>query len=98
MNYAVKATGIPEAEPIMLPDGQITNLGEVKRNYQGLWARWATAVGGDLSAAKAAAADVDGRYLAWFAQRLALQNGAELVVFAHTHAPMSRRSGGIRCS
>ncbi|MFZ3007341.1 MAG: metallophosphoesterase [Phenylobacterium sp.] len=95
VNYAVKTTGISEAEPILLPDGRTTNLGEVKLNYQGLWARWATAVGGDLSAAKAAAADVNGRYLAWFAQRLALQNGAELVVFGHTHAPKSGLKDGF---
>ena len=95
VNYAVKTTGISEAEPIILPDGRTTNLGEVKVNYQGLWARWATAVGGDLSAAKAAAADVNGRYLAWFAQRLALQNGAELVVFGHTHAPKSGLKDGF---
>nr|QQZ48944.1 hypothetical protein JKL49_16860 [Phenylobacterium glaciei] len=45
VNYAVKVTGISEAEPILLPDGRTTNLGEVKLNYRGLWARWATAVG-----------------------------------------------------
>lgn len=95
VNYAVKVTGISEAEPILLPDGRTTHLGEVKRVYQGLWGRWAGAVGGDISAAKAAAADVDGHYLPWFAQRLALQTGADLVVFGHTHEPRSGLRDGF---
>ena len=35
-----------------------------------------------------------GSYLAWFAQRLALVNGADLVVMGHTHQPV----GGLTAS
>jgi hypothetical protein len=40
------------------------------------------------NAARAAMADGSGDYLAWFAQRLAIQESADLVVMGHTHTPI----------
>ncbi len=90
VNYASKTTGLAFDAPIILPSGETTTLAEVKHIYRDLWANWKNAGGGgrngELEAGKAAAADLaNGRYLAWFAQRAALQNGADLVVFGHTH-------------
>ena len=50
--------------------------------------------GSVLNAARAALADGSGNYLAWFAQRLAIQQSADLVVFGHTHTPI----GGLTIS
>ena len=90
VNYASNTMGLAVDAPIILSSGDTTTLAEVKHIYRGLWARWETSVGGGrdglMEAGKAAAVDIDkGRYLAWFAQRVALQNGADLVVFGHTH-------------
>ena len=50
--------------------------------------------GSVLNAARAALADGSGDYLAWFAQRLAIQQSADLVVMGHTHTPI----GGLTIS
>src|SRR5262249_30579930 len=63
------------------------------------WSRWAAAAGGgvdgETETAKAALAEVDGTYLPWFAQRSALEAGAELVVFGHSHTPIGGLKGGF---
>ena len=47
-----------------------------------------------MNAARAALADGSGEYLAWFAQQLAIQQSADLVVMGHTHTPV----GGLSIS
>jgi UDP-2,3-diacylglucosamine pyrophosphatase LpxH len=90
VTYASNTMGLAMDAPVVLPSGATTTLAEARSIYRDLWASWERAGGGgrdgELEAAKAAAADIDnGTYLAWFAQRAALQNGAELVVYGHTH-------------
>jgi len=90
VTYASNTMGLAMDAPIVLPSGDTTTLAEARTIYRDLWASWERAGGGgrdgELEAAKAAAADIDnGTYLAWFAQRAGLQNGADLVVYGHTH-------------
>ncbi len=90
VTYASNTMGLAMDAPIVLPSGDTTTLAEAKAIYRDVWANWERAGGGgrdgQMEAGKAAAADIDnGTYLAWFAQRAALQNGADLVVFGHTH-------------
>lgn len=90
LDYIAKASGMPETEPIVLPDGSTTTLAEAKQVYADLFTRWVAAEGGSaLTAARSAMADQWGQYLAWFAQRLAIQQSADLVVMGHTHTPIS---------
>jgi hypothetical protein len=90
VNYASHSMGLPMDAPIILPSGDTITLAEVKEIYRGLWSRWEASGGGgrdgQMEAGKAAIADLDdGTYLSWFAQRAALQNDADMVVFGHTH-------------
>ncbi len=98
-NYIQKATGMPWDEPIILPDGRITSLAQGKAMYATLWARWTAKMGGglmgQLETAKSAYADADGTYLSWFAQKLALETGADLTVFGHTHRPVAALKEGF---
>jgi len=94
INYASKSMDLPLDATIVLPSGDTTTLAEAKQLYKGLWASWTNSAGGgergDVEAGKAALADIqNGTYLAWFAQRLGLQTGADLVVFGHTHIPVT---------
>ena len=88
-----KDAKFPENEPIVLPDGQTCTIAEAKTIYTPLLLRWIAQWGTD--AVRAAMADYEGgSYLAWFAQRLALENDAGLVVMGHTHQPV----GGLTAS
>jgi UDP-2,3-diacylglucosamine pyrophosphatase LpxH len=85
--------GFPENEPVTLPEGQTCTIAEAKAIYTPLVVQWILQWGED--AARAAMADYEGgSYLAWFAQRLALENDADLVVMGHTHQPV----GGLTAS
>ena len=85
--------GFPENEPIVLPSGQTCTIAEAKAIYAPLVLRWLAQW--DIDAIRAAMADYEGgSYLAWFAQRLALENDAGLVVMGHTHQPV----GGLTAS
>jgi hypothetical protein len=85
--------GFPENEPIILPNGQTCTIAEAKTMYTALVLQWMVKWG--IDAVRAAMADyVGGPYLAWFAQRLALEHDAELVVMGHTHEPV----GGLTAS
>ncbi|WP_035920480.1 metallophosphoesterase [Frankia sp. QA3] len=94
LTYVVKASGLSEVEPIILPDGSETTIGEARVVYADLFTRWAAREGSRATAARAALADDKGDHMAWFAQRLALEHSADLVVFGHTHVPI----GGLRVS
>lgn len=81
-------------DPIILPHGQTTTLTQVKTIYADLFTRWVAKEQGFANAGRAAEADNEGgSYLAWFAQRLAMENDADLVVMGHTHAPIAGMAG-----
>ncbi len=95
LDYVCTVAEMPESLPIVLPSGVTTTVNDAKRIYADLFTRWAARPGeGVLNAARAAMADGSGEYLAWFAQRLAIQNSADLVVMGHTHTPV----GGLTVS
>jgi len=95
LNDVCKVTLMPESLPIVLPDGSTTTVADAKRIYADLFTRWVAREGGSvLNAGRAALADGYGEYLAWFAQRLAIQHSADLVVMGHTHTPI----GGVSIS
>jgi UDP-2,3-diacylglucosamine pyrophosphatase LpxH len=100
INYASQTTGLALDAPILLPSGDTTTLAEAKVLYADVWSNWIAAAGGgqrgELEAIKAALADVqNGTYLSWFAQRLALQTGADLAIFGHTHVPVTGLSHAL---
>lgn len=98
-NYIQKTTGMPWDLPITLPDGRVTTLAQGKVMYATLWDRWTAKMGGglmgQLETAKSAYADANGTYLPWFAQKLALETGADLTVFGHTHRPVAALKDGF---
>jgi UDP-2,3-diacylglucosamine pyrophosphatase LpxH len=107
LDYVATTAGMPLDTPIILPRGERTTLAEAKRIYANLFTRWVEKEGGSVvNAGRAALADGDGNYLAWFAQRLAVQERADLVVFGHTHvplaglriAPISYYNSGFECA
>ena len=83
-----------DTDPISLANGQSTTLAEVKTVYANLVKRWSQENDPQF-AAKSTLADASGRYMGWFAQRLAFQVGAKLVVMGHTHTPISDLSGSM---
>ncbi|MCU1496895.1 MAG: hypothetical protein JWM47_848 [Acidimicrobiales bacterium] len=93
LDFVCSATGVTAADTYRMPDGTTATLDEVREAYASCWTDWVTAHGGGLvgtsSAIRAALADLDGSYLGWFAQQLAFEVGAELVVMGHTHLPIS---------
>lgn len=99
LNYVTRLMDIPEDEPIVLASGRTTSIREARAYYHDLWSRWVRTagggVGGEMVAGKAGLADATGDYLSWFAQRLGVAEGADLVVFGHTHTPISGLKGGF---
>jgi UDP-2,3-diacylglucosamine pyrophosphatase LpxH len=99
LKYAMKVTGIPADEPILLPSGAVTSFNEAQVIYRSLWSRWVKRAGGgadgEIEAGKATLADARGNYLPWFAQRAGLEAGADLVVMGHTHKPVRGLDGGF---
>ncbi len=95
LDYVATASKMPESLPIVLPNGATTTIADAKRIYADLFTRWVAKENGSVvNAARAALADGSGNYLAWFAQRLAIQQSADLVVMGHTHTPI----GGLTIS
>ena len=80
--------GMKDDTVIILPGGRESSLREAKVRYHDLWDRWKRAGGGGYAggtlALKALQADAQAKYLGWFAQKLAIERGAELVVMGHT--------------
>ena len=90
LTYICRTLGMSPTEPIVMPDGSTSSCAEAMRIYSGLFTRWVRMEKGHAqNAARAAKADWGGDDLAWFAQRLALQTGSDLVVMGHTHKPVS---------
>ena len=90
LTYICRTLGMPPTEPIIMPDGSTSSCAAAMQIYSGLFTRWVKMENGHTqNAARAAKADWGGDDLAWFAQRLALQTGSDLVVMGHTHKPVS---------
>ena len=91
LDYIMEETRIPKDEPIILPNGQTTTMAQAKELYRNLQNKWVSDWGGGkdgISAtAKSAIADLNGTYIAWFAQRSALISDSDLIVLGHTHSP-----------
>lgn len=88
LNYIVKVTGLEETHPIKLANNRETSIKEAKNIYRNLWSEWQLKYN-ELTALKSAQADLDGTFMGWFAQKLAFELGAELVIMGHTHKPIS---------
>jgi UDP-2,3-diacylglucosamine pyrophosphatase LpxH len=89
LDYVSTVAQMPESLPVVLPNGQTTTVTAAKQIYANLFTRWVQMENGSITnAARAALADGSGNYLAWFAQRLAIQESADLVVMGHTHTPI----------
>ncbi len=91
LGYICDVTGMPTNEPIHLPGNRGTaTVDQAKAAYAHIFDQWRTArEGRQRDAARAALADKEPPWLAWFAQRVALQTDSELVVMGHTHVPVS---------
>lgn len=91
LDYVAARCGLSEATPIVMADGSSTTIREAKVKYDGLWDNWVERYGGgqvgEMVAAKAARADYDGDYMAWFAQKAAWDHSAPGAVTGHTHVP-----------
>ncbi len=94
LDYVSQVAKMDKWMPIIMPDGSLTTINDAKTIYADLFTRWVAQEGSVLAAARAALADGSGPYLAWFAQRLAIQQSADLVVMGHTHTPV----GGLAIS
>ncbi len=94
LEYCAGIAQLGDTVPILLSDGSTVTLGDAKRVYDDLFSRWMATEGGLLGAIRAARADQDGENLGWYAQRLALRTGSDLVLFGHTHTAI----GGFACS
>jgi UDP-2,3-diacylglucosamine pyrophosphatase LpxH len=96
-------TNISDDQEIILERnlGSIT-FGQAKLIYKNLASAWFDKYNhgeGDLRGGmyvyKAVFADYDGSYLGWFAQQLAFEYNANLVVMGHTHIPKAGLEGDI---
>jgi UDP-2,3-diacylglucosamine pyrophosphatase LpxH len=95
LDYVSTVAQMPQSLPIVLPNGETTTIADAKGIFADLFTRWVGMENGSVvNAARAALADGSGNYLAWFAQRLAIQQSADLVVMGHTHTPI----GGLTTS
>jgi predicted phosphodiesterase len=86
-------TGMKQTQRIQLGNGKETTLEKAKEIYSNLWDEWQKKHG-KSNAIKSILADIalsDG-FLGWFAQKLAQDVGAELIVMGHTHKPISDMS------
>jgi hypothetical protein len=90
LDYIAKGTGLSPDFPIVMADGSTMTINQAKLKFDGLFLNWAVANGGDdyglLVATKAAWADYDGTFMAWFAQRAAFEAGTDGAIVGHTHA------------
>ncbi len=86
-----RASGMTPTTPINLPSGRVTTLGDAEKAFKNLWRRWVTEREiRDVDADRAVTADFWWPHLAWFAQRVAMQARADLVVLGHTHHAVRR--------
>ncbi|MGL5807153.1 MAG: metallophosphoesterase [Xenococcaceae cyanobacterium] len=89
LQTTANATGISQTQPIKLAGGKETTFQEAEKIYENLFSEWSAKNNSELTAYKSVMADMNGSYMGWFAQKLAFEVGAELVVMGHTHTPIS---------
>lgn len=89
LNYVADEAGMPKDTQIILPGGEVVTYADAYPVYADLFSRWADRWDSELIAWRAACADQWGIYLGWFAQRLAIEQASNLVIFGHTHQPVS---------
>ena len=91
LDYIAARCGLSETAPIAMADGSTMTIADAKKKYDGLWDAWVARYGGgevgETVAAKAAQADYEGTYIAWFSQKAAFDNSASGAVTGHTHFP-----------
>ncbi|CAI5477511.1 unnamed protein product [Closterium sp. Yama58-4] len=84
--------GANQSAEIIMRDGTTTTIAEAKQEYALLFQRWIQDNGGGAAgvqvALKALWVDMDSSYMGWFATKHALESGASLVVYGHTHVPV----------
>jgi UDP-2,3-diacylglucosamine pyrophosphatase LpxH len=80
--------GVSKDTVVHLLNGRVVTFRDAEKIYDNLGTQWVQKYG-VLSAIKAAVADFNGNYIAWWAQRDALQwdNNAGSAVLGHTHTP-----------
>jgi UDP-2,3-diacylglucosamine pyrophosphatase LpxH len=93
LNYVADTAHMRKDLQVALPNGHSASIDDAVGIYKDLFTRWEQSEG-TQNAARAAMADGSGNYLAWFAQRLAIQQSADLIVMGHTHTPV----GGLAVS
>ena len=94
LRTVANATGVKETQVIKLAADKEITFGNAVKIYNTLFSEWVSQHG-KLVAYKSVMADMDGSYLGWFAQKLALPQNTELVVMGHTHKPISGLSESL---
>jgi hypothetical protein len=90
LDYVAETAGMPTTTPITLPGGRVVSYADAYGAYENLFSHWVESYYDSKTVAlRAACADQWGIYLGWFAQRLAIQRTSNLVIFGHTHQPVS---------
>lgn len=89
LNYVAKVSGITPDTKITLPGGKVVTYADAYPAYEDLFTRWAKQYNSKTIALTAACADEWGVYLGYFAQRLAIEQTSDLVIFGHTHQPVA---------
>jgi len=83
--------GMPTSTSIKLFNQQQKSINQAKSDYANLRPIWLAQYGGgeyaQLTVIKSILADAKDYYMGWFAQKAALEQGANLVVMGHTHIP-----------
>jgi UDP-2,3-diacylglucosamine pyrophosphatase LpxH len=85
--------GVSKNTAVSLLDGRTVTFADAERIYDNLGTQWKNRYG-LLTTVKSMNADMTGSYIAWWAQRDALQddNDSDIAVLGHTHTP----KGGLK--
>ncbi|MEN6609350.1 MAG: metallophosphoesterase [Methanoregulaceae archaeon] len=85
--------GVSKNTKVNLLDGRVVTFAEAEQIYDNLGTQWIQKYG-VLPAIKSATADFNGDYIAWWAQRDAIQSDidANIAILGHTHIP----KGGLK--
>ncbi|CAI5998370.1 unnamed protein product [Closterium sp. NIES-64] len=84
--------GANQSAEIIMLDRTTTTITEAKQEYALLFQKWIAENGGGAGGVQVALkvlwADIDSTYMGWFATKQALESGASLVAYGHTHVPV----------
>ncbi|MCK9580814.1 MAG: metallophosphoesterase [Methanoregula sp.] len=85
--------GVSKDTPVKLLNGRTVTFAEAEQIYDNLGTQWIQKYG-SMATIKSANADFNGSYIAWWAQRDAIQSGinADVAILGHTHTP----KGGLK--